>query len=239
MPGATAPGMRFAPDGAAAGPADAGGSAEAAWRRADTGYMPPGTAGFGRISRSFVATALVAVAAIAVVVLGWRLAWREHEAIPTETSLVGTSPVETSQVETSLDETSPSETSPSETGPTEATADAVAADAAPSDAGFDAAVDANLRTSQASVEGRDDVRTGMRMSATRSIAAGMDRDTVRDILGEPLDMQALRWEYGPSWVDFDCDRVVDWYSSPLRPLPVARTRAPQADTHDAADRGCH
>lgn len=73
-------------------------------------------------------------------------------------------------------------------------------------------------------------------SAT-AIEPGMGKDTVRDILGEPLDMHALRWHYGPSWVDFRCDRVADWYSSPLRPLPVASERAPTPSS-SAADRGC-
>ena len=77
-------------------------------------------------------------------------------------------------------------------------------------------------------------------TATLAIAPGMGKDTVRDILGEPLDMHALRWSYGPSWVEFRCDKVVDWYSSPLRPLRISAAR----DTHAAAaspddrDRDC-
>jgi hypothetical protein len=66
----------------------------------------------------------------------------------------------------------------------------------------------------------------------RTLAPGMDRNAVRDILGDPLDMHAMRWHYGPSWVDFRCDRVADWYSSPLRPLPVASERAPPAAADD-------
>lgn len=73
------------------------------------------------------------------------------------------------------------------------------------------------------------------MAAAQAIAPGMGKDTVRDILGEPLDMHALRWTYGPSWVEFHCGRVVDWYSSPLRPLRVSATRA---DTAAPADRDC-
>lgn len=66
----------------------------------------------------------------------------------------------------------------------------------------------------------------------KTVAAGQDKDTVRHILGEPLDMHALRWHYGPSWVDFRCDRVAGWYSSPLRPLrtATAQLEAPPADT---------
>lgn len=49
---------------------------------------------------------------------------------------------------------------------------------------------------------------------------GMRRETVLDIQGEPLDRYAQRWQYGPSWVEFACERVVAWYSSPLQPLRV-------------------
>lgn len=69
-------------------------------------------------------------------------------------------------------------------------------------------------------------------TVARTLAPGMDRNAVRDILGDPLDMHAMRWHYGPSWVDFRCDRVADWYSSPLRPLPVASERAPPAAADD-------
>lgn len=69
-------------------------------------------------------------------------------------------------------------------------------------------------------------------TVARTLAPGMDRNAVRDILGDPLDMHAIRWHYGPSWVDFRCDRVADWYSSPLRPLPVASERAPQGADED-------
>lgn len=69
-------------------------------------------------------------------------------------------------------------------------------------------------------------------NVARTLAPGMDRNAVRDILGDPLDMHAMRWHYGPSWVDFRCDRVADWYSSPLRPLPVASERAPQTADDD-------
>lgn len=49
---------------------------------------------------------------------------------------------------------------------------------------------------------------------------GMSREAVIEIQGEPLDRRAQRWLYGPSWVEFACDRVVGWYSSPLQPLRV-------------------
>lgn len=62
------------------------------------------------------------------------------------------------------------------------------------------------------------------LAATLAITPGMGKEMVRIILGEPLNMHALRWSYGPSWVEFRCDKVVDWYSSPLRPLRVSAAR---------------
>jgi hypothetical protein len=76
------------------------------------------------------------------------------------------------------------------------------------------------------------------MAATLAIAPGMRKNTVRDILGEPLDMHALRWSYGPSWVEFRCDKLVDWYSSPLRPLHVSTVRDARAQTATSDDRDC-
>lgn len=67
-------------------------------------------------------------------------------------------------------------------------------------------------------EARETPETAIARSA---LAPGMDKDTVRKTLGEPLDMHAQRWHYGPSWVDFRCDRVAGWYSAPQRPLPVS------------------
>lgn len=64
------------------------------------------------------------------------------------------------------------------------------------------------------------------------LAQGMRREAVLDIQGEPLDRRASRWLYGPSWVEFACDRVVDWYSSPLQPLRV-RMERPKAGVREA------
>jgi hypothetical protein len=47
---------------------------------------------------------------------------------------------------------------------------------------------------------------------------GMSADEVRAVEGDPVSMHGDLWEYGPSWVRFDHDRVVDWHSSPLRAL---------------------
>lgn len=54
---------------------------------------------------------------------------------------------------------------------------------------------------------------------------GMDKDSVRGIQGQPFNNHDTRWEYGPSWVEFRCDEVVDWYSSPLHPLRVQHADA--------------
>ncbi|WP_430390356.1 hypothetical protein [Dyella sp. 20L07] len=58
-------------------------------------------------------------------------------------------------------------------------------------------------------------------SAVATISLGMSRDDVRQILGDPVSVQGDQWEYGPSWVRFEDDRVTDWYSSPLRSLGTA------------------
>lgn len=52
------------------------------------------------------------------------------------------------------------------------------------------------------------------------LAIGMEGKQVRRIQGEPFNSHEQRWEYGPSWILFDCGKVVDWYSSPLHPLRV-------------------
>lgn len=57
-----------------------------------------------------------------------------------------------------------------------------------------------------------------------TIAPGMTTDEVIAIEGEPTRRADDRWEYGPSWVRFEDDQVVDWYSSPLRALHVVSPR---------------
>lgn len=49
---------------------------------------------------------------------------------------------------------------------------------------------------------------------------GMDRARVKRIQGTAVNANTNRWDYGPSWIEFDCGRVIDWYSSPSRPLRV-------------------
>lgn len=60
-------------------------------------------------------------------------------------------------------------------------------------------------------------------------------DEVLELAGEPVlrqgdELRGETWEYGPSFVVFRARRVVDWYSSPMRPLPVASERPPAQDT---------
>jgi hypothetical protein len=60
----------------------------------------------------------------------------------------------------------------------------------------------------------------------RELALGMDPDAVLAVQGRPpLDL-GDRWEYGPSFVRFEHRKVVDWYSSPLRPLKTSNQRPP-------------
>ena len=53
------------------------------------------------------------------------------------------------------------------------------------------------------------------------LGLGMDAVTVIAIQGEPMLVRDTRWSYGPSWLEFEEGRVVDWYSSPLHPLKTA------------------
>jgi curved DNA-binding protein CbpA len=76
-----------------------------------------------------------------------------------------------------------------------------------------------------------------RHPAARSIELGASAQQVREIHGEPISGWEQRWEYGPSWIAFHCGVVVDWYSSPLRPLKVASER-PAATTAWSPPRNC-
>ncbi len=50
---------------------------------------------------------------------------------------------------------------------------------------------------------------------------GMDKPAVLELQGNPTFSNEELWEYGPSWVRFEDELVVEWYSSPLYPLRVA------------------
>ncbi len=75
------------------------------------------------------------------------------------------------------------------------------------------------------------VPAGIDQPAARSsriaIHAGATAASVSASLGAPISRHGDRWEYGPSWIQFRDDVVVDWYSSPLRPLTVAAPVAPR------------
>ncbi len=54
------------------------------------------------------------------------------------------------------------------------------------------------------------------------IRIGSSRKEVLRIQGEPLFRGKSRWDYGPSYIEFQGGRVSGWYSSPLRPLRVKK-----------------
>lgn len=62
------------------------------------------------------------------------------------------------------------------------------------------------------------------------MALGMPPADVLLLSGPPLSAHERRWDYGPSWVAFDCGAVSDWYSSPLRPIH----RGPARPEHSGA-----
>jgi hypothetical protein len=64
------------------------------------------------------------------------------------------------------------------------------------------------------------------------IVLGDTGQRVVELAGMPIIVNRDVWEYGPSHLRLRANRVVDWYSSPLRPLPVASERPPQ-DEADA------
>lgn len=65
---------------------------------------------------------------------------------------------------------------------------------------------------------------------------GMDARDVVSLLGDPVSRESggSHWQYGPSWVRFECAEVVDWYSSPLRPLKASRSRPGGASAPSAS-----
>lgn len=66
----------------------------------------------------------------------------------------------------------------------------------------------------------DEARRQARYAMTFGVRIGDDADRVRAILGAPLMVTGDVWEYGPSHVIFRDGRVVDWFSSPLKPIRV-------------------
>ncbi len=69
----------------------------------------------------------------------------------------------------------------------------------------------------------------LRADAERSPPSGMKRirigsshKEVLRIQGEPLFRSETRWDYGPSFIEFQDGKVSGWHSSPLRPLRVGK-----------------
>lgn len=77
----------------------------------------------------------------------------------------------------------------------------------------------NAAFAAASPQPRDPVQTG-----SQRLELGMEVTAVRAIEGSPVMESAERWDYGPSWIEFDHGKVSDWYSSKLRPLRTPRAR---------------
>lgn len=72
---------------------------------------------------------------------------------------------------------------------------------------------------------QDPVRGEPKVTASvPMLTLGMTQDEVLAIEGEPTRRGEDRWEYGPSWVRFEADSLVDWHSSPLRALHAGTSR---------------
>lgn len=99
----------------------------------------------------------------------------------------------------------------------------------------DAVPDAPTDAASVNAEIRREVAP--RPPAVTAMTLGISAQQVRDLHGEPVSGWEQRWEYGPSWVAFRCGVVVDWYSSPLRPLRVG-TEHPPATTQWSPPRHC-
>lgn len=175
---------------------------------------PLPASGFGRISRYFTAVSL-----IAIVVLGWRVVHDDapHDDMPHDVMLDGV-----------MRQDGESRN-----------------DVIRSDHGRDTATGAAAFLQEANHGSRESHPATISDQTTpvkHTITLGMSKDTVRNILGEPLNMHTLRWTYGPSWVEFHCDKVAGWHSSPLRPLrgaPVREMHAEPAHNNDASHYGMY
>ncbi len=59
-------------------------------------------------------------------------------------------------------------------------------------------------------------------SGMKRIYIGSSQREVLRIQGEPLFRSETRWDYGPSFIEFQDGKVSGWHSSPLRPLRVGK-----------------
>lgn len=85
------------------------------------------------------------------------------------------------------------------------------------------------RVADASQAENTRTKTAVPGKLAHRISLGMKADEVRAIQGLPIGSHEVRWDYGPSWIDFQCGKVADWYSSPLRPLHVESPRPSEQD----------
>ena len=67
-------------------------------------------------------------------------------------------------------------------------------------------------------------------AVVEKLEIGMDAESVRRIQGDPLQLSGSQWVYGPSWLYFEDDQLVDWYSSPLYPLKAETSSPPLEET---------
>ncbi len=75
--------------------------------------------------------------------------------------------------------------------------------------------------------------SGAHAAVDPTFELGTDRATVRRLQGAPFNDDDALWSYGPSWIEFRCGKVSNWYSSPLHPLR-ARKASPDAGDVDAS-----
>ena len=59
-----------------------------------------------------------------------------------------------------------------------------------------------------------------RTTAAAALEPGLAAREALSIFGAPTDTaeEGRLWHYGPSWIRLSCSEVIDWYSSPLKPL---------------------
>ena len=73
-----------------------------------------------------------------------------------------------------------------------------------------------------------------------ALDTGLSADEVLHAFGGPTDtaQDGRLWHYGPSWIRLSCSRVVDWYSSPLKPLGLSSMHPDAPADADAREGGC-
>jgi hypothetical protein len=83
---------------------------------------------------------------------------------------------------------------------------------------------------------REAMRSPMPPPRAEMLDLGMEASDVLEIEGEPISRSSSLWEYGPSWIGFECELVSDWYSSPMRPLKVATQRPKPRENDEPVSR---